>query len=500
MTTKKPDLDSSPTNRPLIDPQTDSLTAYSDEERAAAMDRFRVLQPHIEIGVPVTAVADASGHSIRTLRRWLARYRDAGLVGLLRRQRSASGGRNLHPALTQLIEALALKKPRLSAASIHRRIAQAAKEEGHRVPSYATVRRVMGALDPAMLCLVHEGPTAYRDRYELIHRHRAERPNEVWQADHTQLDLLILDANGKPARPWLTIVQDDHSRAVAGYCVFLGAPSALQTALALRQAIWRKTDPNWPVCGIPGTLYTDHGSDFTSQHLEQVAAELRIQLVFSAVARPQGRGKIERIFGTVNTELLPELPGYLAEGKTRRPPALSLSELDQAVGDFLVGTHNVRRHSEIGMTPNAAWRGDGWLPNLPESVEALDLLLLTVAKSRLVRRDGIHFQGLRYMDPTLAAFVSEHVTIRYDPRDMAEIRVFHRNRFLCRAVSPDHAGRTISLKDIQQARTARRRDLRQEIKGRTGSVTDHLSDADHEPRPKSPAKSKLLLYKEDRRK
>ncbi len=101
-----------------------------------------------------------------------------------------------------------------------------------------------------MLCLVHEGPTAYRDRYELIHRHRAERPNAVWQTDHTQLDLLILDANSKPARPWLTIVQDDYSRAVAGYCVFLGAPSALQTALALRQAIW--CEPAWksdPVAG-----------------------------------------------------------------------------------------------------------------------------------------------------------------------------------------------------------------------------------------------------------
>ena len=420
-------------------------------------------------------------------------------MGLVRRQRSDAGRRKLHADLAQQIEALALQKPRLSAASIQRRIAETAKVEGRPTPSYATVCRVMDNLDPAMLCLVHEGAVAYRDRYELIHRHRAEKPNALWQADHTQLDLLILDANGKPARPWLTIVQDDYSRAVAGYCVFLGAPSALQTALALRQAIWGKTDPNWPVCGIPGTLYTDHGSDFTSQHLEQVAAELRIELVFSSVARPQGRGKIERIFGTVNTELLPELPGHLAEGKTRRPPALSLSELDKAVRRFLVDTHNARRHSEISMSPNTAWRGDGWIPNIPESIEALDLLLLTVAKSRQVRRDGIHFQGLRYIDPTLAAFVGEHVTIRYDPRDMAEIRVFHRSRFLCRAISPDHAGRTISLKDIQQARTARRRALRQEIKGRTGSVTDHLPDADQVQKPKAAAKSKLLLYKEDRR-
>lgn len=321
------------------------------------MERFRVLQPHLEMRVPLTEIAHASGRPLRTLRRWIARYHNMGLAGLARRRRSDAGRRKLPADLIQQIEALALQKPRMSAASIHRRVAKVTTDGGCPAPSYASVQRVIRALDPAMLCLVHEGPTAYRDQYELIHRHRAERPNAAWQADHTQLDLLILDANGKSARPWLTIIQDDYSRAVAGYCVFLGAPSALQTALALRQAIWRKTEPDWPVCGIPEMLYTDHGSDFTSQHLEQVAAELRIELVFSAVARPQGRGKIERIFGTVNTELLPELPGHLAKGKTRRPPALSLSELDHIMGRFLIGTHNARRHSEIGNGPQyrMAW-------------------------------------------------------------------------------------------------------------------------------------------------
>jgi len=58
-------------------------------------------------------------------------------------------------------------------------------------------------------------------------------------------------------------VIDDHSRVVAGYMVFLGAPSALNTSLALRQAIWRKADPAWPVCGIPDVLYVDHGDKAT---------------------------------------------------------------------------------------------------------------------------------------------------------------------------------------------------------------------------------------------
>ena len=48
---------------------------------------------------------------------------------------------------------------------------------------------------------------------------------------------LILDEGGKPSRPWLTTVVDDHSRAIAGYTVFLGAPRVLNTCLALRHAI-----------------------------------------------------------------------------------------------------------------------------------------------------------------------------------------------------------------------------------------------------------------------
>jgi putative transposase len=154
------------------------------------------------------------------------------------------------------------------------------------------------------------------------------------------------------------------------------------------------------------------------------------------------------------------LPGYLRHGKPATPPRLSLPELDTTIGDYFLGTYNNRPHREISIAPIKAWLGQGWLPRMPESLEALDLLLVMVAQSRMVRRDGVHFQGLRYMDPTLAAYVGESVTIRYDPRDIAEIRVFHRNHFLCRAINPEHAGRTVTLKDIQTARARHRRSLR----------------------------------------
>jgi putative transposase len=72
------------------------------------------------------------------------------------------------------------------------------------------------------------------------------------------LDLLLTDDKGRPSKPWLTVILDDYSRAVAGFMIAFEAPSALHTALALRQAIWRKPEPMWQVCGIPGILSMEY--------------------------------------------------------------------------------------------------------------------------------------------------------------------------------------------------------------------------------------------------
>ena len=61
--------------------------------------------------------------------------------------------------------------------------------------------------------------------FALVLRRESVAAKEMWQADHTELDLLVLDEHGKRARPWLTVVLDDHSRAVAHYPVFFGAPT-----------------------------------------------------------------------------------------------------------------------------------------------------------------------------------------------------------------------------------------------------------------------------------
>jgi putative transposase len=481
--------------------QPPRLTALSEEERAQALARFRLLQPYFEGQATLRAVAQSQGIPLRTAARWAAQYRQQGLAGLVRQPRADRGQRHLPRELHQLIEGLALQKTKPSIAFIHRQAAAIAPEQGWAVPSYATVYEIVRALDPALVLLAQEGSKVYQQAYDLVHRRQANHPNEIWQADHTQLDLYLLDERGQPARPWLTVIEDDYSRCIAGYFLTFSHPNSLNTALTLRQAIWRKVDPRWRICGIPAVFYTDHGSDFTSQHLEQVSAELHIQLIFSTVGMPRGRGRIERFFQTVDQLLLCALPGYAPAGTPQTAPALTLASFETHFVRFLLDTYHQRPQRELAAPPQALWEASGFLPRLADSLEQLDLLLLTVAKPRCVQRDGIHFQGLRYVDPTLAAYVGEPVVIRYDPRDLAELRVYHHNTFVCRAICPALANQTVSLKEILQARNQRRRELKQAIKERTDLVQTYLNvhqpPAEPVPTPAEPqpsASKRLKLY------
>ena len=463
-----------------------SLTQIPEQQRALALERFRLVQPHLEQSVPLTQLARQQNLPLRTLQHWLQNYRRAGLIGLARKARKDTDShRTLTPQLQQLIEGLALQKPAPSIAAIYRQVvsfvqAQGREETPLKVPSYRTVYALVKALNPALQTLAQQGSKTYSNKFDLIYRRDASGSNEIWQADHCLLDFWVLSGPGqKPQRPWLTVILDDYSRAVAGYTLSFEAPSAIRTALALRQAIWPKTDPRWHICGVPLQFYTDHGSDFTSHHLEQVGADLKMELIFSLVGVPRGRGKIERFFETVNQLFLSQLPGYAPAGVGIAPTSakLTLTELEQKLYHFVIEDYHQRVHRSTNALPQERWEKGGFLPQLPVSLEQSDLLLLTVPTTRRVQPDGIRFQGFRYFDLNLAAYVGQTVTIRYDPRDLAEIRLFHKEQFLCRAVCQELTGtpQPIGLKEVIAARKRQHRKLRQELTERTNLIETLLA-------------------------
>jgi putative transposase len=101
-----------------------------------AVARFRLLRAFLEDGVPLAAVAREAGVPLSTAKRWVRRYRARGLDGLARRPRFDKGvPRVLLAPVRELIEGLALQKPRRSIAGIARIVADTARERGWAVPS-----------------------------------------------------------------------------------------------------------------------------------------------------------------------------------------------------------------------------------------------------------------------------------------------------------------------------------------------------------------------------
>ena len=334
------------------------LSGVSEAARELAMSRFRLIQPHLEKDRPLQLVAADGRLPFRTAQRWVSQYRKFGLIALVRKSRADRGGRRVvSPKIQTAIEALALESPPLPVRSIWRQARQFAEATGELQPRYGTVYDLVRDVPVGLLTLAHHGGKVYSEEFDLVHRREAPRSNAIWQADHAQLSIKLVKADGQIARPWLTIVIDDYSRAIAGYYLGFDPPSSTRTALALRQAIWRKGHAHWHVCGIPEVLYTDNGSDFTSKHIEQVAVDLKIRLVFSTPGKPQGRGRIERFFRTVNEMFLCELDGY--SKKKRHRPSLSLEHFEDLFRTFLLETYHRGPRLASKAAPSERWEEGG---------------------------------------------------------------------------------------------------------------------------------------------
>ena len=107
------------TNHRLRDPIASSVG------REQALERFRIVRPSLEDGVPLARLAREHGLQLRRLQRWVRAYRQQGLDGLAFHARADQGQRRpVSVELEQLIEGLALRRPPLSRAARGRRYAE----------------------------------------------------------------------------------------------------------------------------------------------------------------------------------------------------------------------------------------------------------------------------------------------------------------------------------------------------------------------------------------
>ena len=104
----------------------------------------------------------------------------------------------------------------------------------------------------------------------------------------------------------------------------------------------RRSGPRSPRGACPGRSTSTTAAPMVSKQLLRACASLGVRLVHSKPGRPQGRGKIERVFETVRIQFLVEVEA--------RPPA-DLAELNRLFSAWVETVYHRRVHSETGEAP-----------------------------------------------------------------------------------------------------------------------------------------------------
>lgn len=172
------------------------LTNFSEAKRKEATQKYNIIKPFILGEQSLSSISKSKGIALSTLYRWNKLYKEQGLTGLIHSTRVDKGNRKLEQNIIDEIKRLALKNKRNSIATIHRKTENYCKENKFDTPSYKQVYSVIKAMPKSLIDLSHHGEKYYQNKYDLIQIRESSRPNEIWQADHTLLDIYILDQKG----------------------------------------------------------------------------------------------------------------------------------------------------------------------------------------------------------------------------------------------------------------------------------------------------------------
>jgi len=269
---------------------------------------------------------------------------------------------------------------------------------------------------------------------------KADFSNQIIQCDHTKLDVRIVDSDGNllSDRPWLTTVVDTYSSCVVGFRLWIKQPGSTEVALALRHAILPKNYPDdyqlnkvWEICGPPFQyFFTDGGKDFRSKHLKAIGKKLGFQCELRD--RPPEGGIVERIFKTINTQVLKDLPGYTGANVQERPEnaekeaCLTIQDIDRILASFFCDIYN---HEPYPKEPRDT-RFERWFKGMGEKLpqpldeRELDICLMKEAQRVVQAHGSIQFENLIYRGESLKAYRGEFVTLKYDPDHILTLYIY----------------------------------------------------------------------------
>lgn len=351
----------------------------------------------------------------------------------------------------------ALKDPKYQ--DLH---ALAFDEKGRLVsPSDRTIQRRFASVDYFTQMLWRHGPEFAQKHCNIYVRQvLPDHPLDVVDVDFTPIHVIVVD-DERPivyGRPHLLVFRDRKTGSILGKSISFIGPSFEAFVEGLLHAINPKDMSaypglDWMQYGTFLRLGVDNDMAFINDNVRETLSQLGIQMVEYRAGHPWEKGAEERIFRTLNQDVMHNLPHATMSNVVQRTdfkdrdedlPMLTLSELDDLITDYICNVYHKTYHNGLGMlrtldgVPNDLWQQGIHKASNRRPFDP-DILLRMAGDYRevAVREGCVRWDNIIYSHPDLVAVRADsrnrtavpgvettlYKAVR-DPSDLGSIRLF----------------------------------------------------------------------------
>ena len=200
-------------------------------------------------------------------------------------------------------------------------------------------------------------------------------PQAVWGSLAVRSNVwdLLTDAEKEKierVRRWVVVAIDVATRAIVGLTI-TKAPNTEAALEVLEMITYDKTalalkagaEHPWPFYGAFQSVAVDNGSAFISPRFREAVSEANASVHYLPAGKPKLRGHIERFFRTMDTVLMPNLPGWAGSSPKERGEydsegnACITDDLEHSLlVQYVVDAYNQTPHSSLGWrSPAEVW-------------------------------------------------------------------------------------------------------------------------------------------------
>ncbi|NMM62234.1 transposase [Clostridium sp. P21] len=474
-------------------------------------------------GELIDCISKKYGKSTRTIKRYLAEYKKAenedfkwGEEGLIprsgeeykfrkdnkqiiinhpRRPDTVLGVVNTRlddkyiPIIKGVIEKEFLTLKNISYSQTYDSISALCVKDKLKVPKPITIRKMLDRIEPQIKARMRLGAKAARsfDDVERGFTDEALFPLHIIEIDHKLLDIQVIDdkTGFVIGRPWVTMGIDLFSRCVWCFHISFEEPSINKVRKALLNGLLPKkakqvykTRKDWDVFGVPTIIYLDNGPEFKSSEVRRMIEDvMESHVIYRPVKTPQYGATIERLFGTLDSQLIHSLDGTtksniqdLGEYNAEKEAILTLDDLKELLSVYITDIYHYKEHkglpddSNIPILRYYEGLNTSGFPDYVLDVEKIYMELLPF-EMKPYTRDGITFNNRIYKSQDLIDNIGNRdkkYKVKYDPDDISRVFLYHpitQEYVEVRAVKPSYD----ELKGMNEYTFKKLKEIRKEI-------------------------------------